>query len=221
MKFISSQSDNPDSVFNSDPFLDIVANSIGALFFVLIYVALSAFSASGKLNTPILRETRTYSVIIECRNNTVFYPQIDSLRKSSGLILNSIIKGKKYLSYSDLDEVKQIKISNNYYTNTVYSQIDQDGTIKFLDIIAPIPFAKGESEKEIVNIQSKFMMQLNSYDPNNNHIFFYVRNDSFEVFHLARKLAMQKGFRTGWEPMKKESNIIYGLGGGFSSEKVY
>lgn len=221
MKFFSSQSDSPDSAFNSDPFLDIVANSIGALFFVLIYVALSAFSASGKINTPILKETRTRSVIIECRNNTVFHPKTDSLRKSSSLILNSIISGKKSLSYSDLDEIKLIKISNNFYTNTIYSQIDQDGTIKFLDILAPIPYAKGESEKEIEHLQSQFMMQLNKLDPKQHHIFFYVRNDSFEIFHIARKIAINQGFRTGWEPMKKESNIIYGRGGGFSSEKVY
>ena len=221
------EQNNIESLFNTDPFMDIVANAIGALFFVLISVALAAFGARGKINTPVLQSTETESLLVECRANTVFIPQIDSLTDYADSLFWDMVKskeGKASFSTRKADDYMETfnakEIGNEYYTVKYYFNYRDFEIVKS---IVPIADAKGETDKTIKSENSKIQTTLKKLDNKKYHIFFLVRDDSFEVFHKAREVVRSLGFQTGWEPMKTDLDLITGASGdsAFSLGKVY
>ncbi len=189
------------SFIGLDSFMDIVTNVMGALFFVIIYVALSASLAKGKETLPLAREADTERVIFECRANTAFYPEFEEM-------LEKISKLEEKNSTQDTD----IKIENAFYT---YKQ-ERKFTISNMYIIqyyakvfTPKPNSKGEDATQIEKENSKFQRELKKFDPEKHHILFIVRTDSFPVFHTARRIADKKGFKIGWEPYETDKPITF------------
>lgn len=175
---------NPD--MGLDSFMDIVTNVIGALFFILVYATLSSLGARGKVTLPMAREAETEAVFFECRGNTVLFPDIDGLRKQA--------EGKA-------DEWRRGTISNDYYV------------CRGLNAFEIVPDSRGETGALLAHEDSEFRAQLSLLDTNKQHLLFIVRTDSFEVFHAARRIAVDSGFRMGWEPYAEQRPLTFGAGG--------
>lgn len=198
-----------------DSFVDIVMNVMGALFFMVIYVGLSSHGLVGKITTPVGTPSQTKPVFIECRNNTVFKPDIDELLNRSVSTLSQCV-GPDFSRIPRCEELlNQKPVTNRYY-------IARPRALKCPGISGPYASATldmmagslGENSYEIQSPDSAFQRELKRLDPKRQHVVFMVRADSFAAFQAARSLARKRGFRAGWEPFEKSGTLGGGCPGG-------
>jgi len=189
----------------------VILSAIGALFFVVIYVALSAYGLSAKITTPLVGPADTMPVHFECRNNTLFKPDFTDLLDRTVAAFEQCLAQ----SYSRIPACEQTlaarPIGNQFYTTKIRALQCAGDTKPFPGIsLLPVPGSKGEGLLELQDRNSEFQRELAALDPQKNHLIFWVRSDSFAVFHAARRLARKLGFRAGWEPI--DANLQLGLG---------
>jgi len=180
-----------------DSFMDILFNVIGAFFFVLVYVALSSSGARGKVTLPMVSPAETKEVFFECRHDTVLFPDIEGLRAQAS---NAVARAGRS-DYGAGRDLRSMGVTNSFYV-TVNS-----------GHFVPVPESRGETSFQAGQEGSLFREHLARFDPANRHVFFIVRTDSFEVFHGVRKIALECGFRIGWEPYDKDRALTFGSSG--------
>ncbi|MGH0037142.1 MAG: hypothetical protein ACQGVK_19130 [Myxococcota bacterium] len=56
----------------------------------------------------------------------------------------------------------------------------------------------GLSDKDLRDPHSRYAMRLQTLDPEEHYLLFYVWSDSYEVYLTARRIAEDAGFRVGW-----------------------
>jgi hypothetical protein len=212
------------SILGLDSLMDVVTNIIGALFFVIIYAVLTSFDLQGKINTPIFVTSDTKPIIAECRNNTLFFPEEDKMLDETVEFLKRLIDKGVEDWQKVAEALNQTDIKNKFY-HLRMDMVREEGRLVPVIIFKPIKEARGEDELEITKETSSFQQALSRLNPQNQHIFFYVREESISIFHLARNLATQRGFKVGWEPFKSNQNfsVILGdvkSGSGFDPHKV-
>jgi hypothetical protein len=191
-----SRSRSTGEILGIDSLLDVVTNVIGALFFVIIYTVLSGMDIQGTITTPpMVSQTNTKPVYFECRNKTIIFPDIDGLVKE----MIDTTSGK----------IAKSAAENNFYKAQL--GLGNRGLLVRLD---PIAEATGENEQNLRNVASSYQQKLNDFSSQEYHIFFFVREDSIELFHAARKVAKNKGFKVGWEPLHSATSLTLGGGGG-------
>ena len=172
-----------DSFPGLDSLIDTTTGIIGALVFVLVYATLSSLGARARITTPLVSTGTTTGVMFECRKRTAFY--IQDVRDWA----------------ESTPEERHGSFENDYYKNVT------DTSFK------PRKRARGENASELKKSDSEFRRELRKLDPKTQHVFFLVRTDSFDVFHVARKVAMEEGFKVGWDPLKVDIGIGWGGGG--------
>lgn len=189
----------------------VILSAMGALFFVVIYVALSASGLSARITTPLVSPTDTAPVYFESRNNRLFKPDFTELADRTIAAFNQCLGG----TYSRLGACEQAlaakPMQNKFYTTKIRALQCPGETkpypgISFLEM----PGAKGEGLLELQDPGSAFQRELAALDPRKNHLIFWVRSDSFAVFHAARRLSRKLGFRSGWEPIDAKLQLGFG-----------
>ena len=203
---------DPESFLGLDSFMDIVTNVIGALFFVVIYAAMSAFGAKGKVTTPMLSVSDTEAIFFECRGNTVLFPDVDKLLEESNEVWKQTEKDGISVRMR-VEKLNEAKVGNSFYTFVL--ELKTFGNIIFdaTETLVPVSGSRGENASEFQREDSSFRRELARLDPKKHHIFFMVRTDSFEVFHTARRVAIKQGFRVGWDPIEVDDPLRFGSGG--------
>lgn len=197
---------NPEVIM--EPFLDIVTNVIGVLFFVIIHITLSASRAKGLVTTPLSQVTDTEPISVECAGGKAFFSHAEELLEQAGRIIDQTLSEDG--SWSDVErQIEEANIHNLFYTLHLVVQWSGDITIE-LEVST---HDHGETSRELQKSTSTFRQELEKLDPAKNHVFFRVRPDSLEAFYTARRLATETGFRTGWEPYEIGSSIRFGPGG--------
>jgi len=187
------------SFIGLDSFMDIVTNVIGALFFVVVYAALSSLGAKGKLTLPLLSESATEPVTFECRKNTVIYPDLENFMKKLQEVID---RHKGQGSDAIMEALEKAQIKSDYYQLRNKLRVEQTAG------------PPGETGRELSAGSSNFRRRLAKLDPSKHHVFFIVRADSFEVFRTARSVAVEMGFKVGWEPFETNSHLSVGGGSG-------
>jgi len=206
----SSSGQDMNNFLGLDSLMDIVTNVMGALFFVVVFAALSSFEARGKVTTPIASTGSTKGIVFECRSNTILFPDFDGLH-------DQIDKKVKEMKTQDVlklvDLLREAKIGNDFYT--FVPKIIFRGNYIYLSMpFVPVSGSQGEDTRAIQPNNSKYQTKLRELDSKKNHIYFLVRADSFEIFQEARRIAVKNGFQVGWEPMPTDSPISFGTGKG-------
>jgi hypothetical protein len=194
-----------------DSFLDIVTNVIGALFFVVIYAALSAFGAAGKITMPMASPAETQRILIECRGNTVFFTDVDSMVARSNQVWAQAARTAPGFN-ARLARLRAANIRNAFYEYRPEVRTDALST-GIIDTFVPIAGALGETGVQIRESDSVFRKRLAAYDPAKYHVIFLTRTDSFEAFHAARSVVLASGFRVGWEPLDVGDPLRFSSGG--------
>jgi hypothetical protein len=196
-----------------DSFMDIVTNVMGALFFVVVYAALSSFSAKGIVFTPKVSEGETERVIFECRGNTVLYPDVDGLIQRSNEEWRRIGSDEPVTGWDRVSRINQRKLGNRFYRYELTVGV-YDGRYYGTDLLIPLLDQLGESGAEIeLERDSEYGKHLSRLDRTKQHVFFLVRDDSFEVFQTARRIALKRGFGVGWEPWGSSDTLRFSGGG--------
>jgi len=78
--------------------------------------------------------------------------------------------------------------------------------------------ARGESLARALSGSSRFMRTFRRTNPRTHFVDFVVRDDSFELFRGLRDAVVRKGYRYNWTPLKKDTKIVAGPGGGQQEE---
>jgi|GEM_PF-3547816 len=194
------------SVLGLDSLMDVVTNIIGALFFVIIYVILSSSDMRAKVTTVVPATLAdTEPIMVECRNNTVFFPNNEELVEKIREVARVLAKQGAPATADIVAAFQQADIKDNYYQ--VVCRQDGDG-LKIA--IEPRSDAKGENEIQITKEASTFQQALKKNDPKKHHFFFVVREDSISVFYIARYEAMKKGFKIGYHPLLRDAAFTLG-----------
>lgn len=203
--------------------MDIVTNVIGVLFFVLVYASLVAIQSRNApaepevtkveahvaVNTPVLSKGETEPVILVCANNKVLYPRIELLLDRAKAIINQILPDKTLRTESELSSIRSaIEQANIRNRDFELHFIGMSLRLNFIDQ------SRGDTAATLQDGQSEFGQALAEFNSNRQHIFFIVDNDSFEVFHAARKAAVDTGFKAGWEPKEQGKPIMINFFGG-------
>lgn len=193
----------------TDSLLDIVMNVVGVSFFILVYVFLEASGAVHVERLPIAHQGGTKPVMFEVAGSRLHRIETDPLDER----LKEELKAFRTSPESLPDFLRRLErgaISNG--THHVSLRILGGrvvGLVYTLEEDAP-----GETVAGLMAKGSRFRALLAELDPDEHHLFFLVREDSFPVFREARAAALASGFGSGWTPMEVDKPIVFGLGGG-------
>ena len=203
------------SAVGLDSFVDIVMNVMGTLFFVIIYIALSANGLKGKITTPMLTPGVTQPVFFELRDKQVFKLDANDLIEKGVAAFRQCERQSGPAQKACEDRVREIGVGNEWYSVKVFPircPARPDPNEIGLSIV-PRPEAAGESAGQFNAGSSTFSRELSGLDPRQQHVFFFVRDDSFALFHSVRSFVKGKGLMTGWMPLATGESITSGCGG--------
>jgi len=204
-------------IFGLSAVVAVMMNALGALIVIVIYMALSARGFTAKIATPLISATDKKAVIFECRENTVFKPDIGDLQDRTLAAFSQCV-GSDYSRLQTCENLLATRPVHNAYYSTKAFAVRCPGETKpvVAMTLQEVPGSKGESLLELQDPDSVFHRELAQLDPQRVYVFFYVRGDSFAVFQSARKAARKLGFRAGWEPFERKTVLGSGCGGGQS-----
>lgn len=188
------------SEINLDSLLDILSNVVGVMVLLAVMTVLSSQNIQLSLGTPLLRDPPAGSepLKFEVRGNHLY--QIDErvmeerrktafhrYRQETGGEPFGRLRSVVYDKYDIGDTNYRVKFEwaggrNNY-------------------IYQPRSDAVGDSISELAAGQSRFEALLKRQNPKNYYLSFIVRDDSFEAYNAAKRIAEKYGFATGWEPI--------------------
>lgn len=72
---------------------------------------------------------------------------------------------------------------------------------------------RGEDEKSVTGVRSRFRQLLARVDRTKYFIRFYVCSDSFDIYVTGRRLISELGLQAGWEPQNADWTYSTSLGG--------
>lgn len=188
-----------ESTLNFDSLLDILSNVVGLMILVAVVTVLNSRDITISLGTPILQDppADAQRILFECRDNRVVY--VDDVTIDRQIVQRIGAYQKKHgrrPSRRELPDVfRQADVGSKHYR--VQAEIGRSGTFFVYEPRRP---EWGETIAALHGPKSEYTDLLGSLDPKEHFVFFIVRNDSFEVFRAARRMARQRGLATGWHP---------------------
>lgn len=194
----------------TDSFMDIVTNVLGALFFVVIYAALAAVGAEGTVDVPLTKSSNTIGALFECRGNTAFFPDFDTGLAQARERLNKLLEDGKSDVAALEEELTHAAIGNRFYRYEPNFYRDEFGVLRLQPVFRFQDGQRGETGPEIEVSTSALRREFAKLDPAKQHVYFLVREDSFEVFRTARHVAIQMGLNVGWTPMINSEIVAFG-----------
>jgi len=171
---------------NLDSFLDILTNTIGALILIAVLVSLTSLHLVFRISTPVHRLTDKTHLVFECRENRLI--PVDLVHYQS--------------LFEDSQQVSEME--DNYYR--VKRVADK------LTLTGKRGGNVGETIVQARNPLSDFQFKLASGDAARQFVFFLVRPDSYDMYHVAKEIAKERQFDVGWEPFPEDKKITFGRG---------
>lgn len=189
-------------------FCDILTISISGLFMATIITVFEATKIPELSMTPKSIPTTKAAAFFECRNDQVFFVDKDGLDNEVTKLLSTLnpsIRGGDLSQF--LKALQGQEVGNEYYkVDPRYLLVGRMG-LEARDGV------RGEGGEQIGSPKSRYQTVLARLDPERQYIAFLVRDDSFNVFREARKLADKAGYDTGWELLGADEPIKFGEGG--------
>ena len=203
---------------NLDSFLDIMTCLVGVLVLILILTSLDAGQIKVLIMTPLERETVKQQVYIECRSNELFYIDLPGLRQKVREALDT--EAPKYIEKASdrmvglMHAYQKLDVQDdNYKVILTYSMLDQMG----------VQLKSGVSGYTIKGFGSEkptdwFGKILTAMDADKQILSFKVRDDSYQMFKLARALAWHAKVDVMYELLDVKDPMRFPLGGMMSTE---
>jgi hypothetical protein len=189
-------------------FCDILTISISGLFMATIITVFEATKIPELKMTPRAIPTNKTPAFFECRGEEVFYVNKDDLDAQVAKKLSQLNPGVRSGDLSQfLKAIQGEVIGNDDY------RVDPKFLLVGVMALEPQPGTKGERIEQIKSRNSRFQGVLQQLDKENQYIAFLVRDDSFDVFRVARIEADKAGFDVGWELLGVDEPIKFGQGG--------
>jgi hypothetical protein len=189
-------------------FCDIVTITTAALFFCLLVTVQEAVKIPVFRPTPRAKNTSKQGIMFECRTNELFFVDTAGLQDQVEKLMSTLNPGVRG---GDIESF--LKALQGQEVGNVYYKVDPRYLLVGKMGLEARPGVAGETMAEMDDTSSKFQAILSQLDKKKQYIAFLVRDDSFNIFRKARKIADEAGFDTGWELLGIDEPIMFGEGG--------
>ncbi|HMP88601.1 MAG TPA: hypothetical protein PJ991_00285 [Kiritimatiellia bacterium] len=197
-----------ESSVSLDSFLDILTCLQGVLMLIIITTGIDAAQTKIVVATPIELAGNEKPIFIECRNNQLFLVPHLEARQAVQMKQLEILRNRRAAgqdSVAMLEAVGQSDIDIGDYI------IDFTRFLSGQIALMPKTEARGyvinSAEGETAN--TWFGGILHRMDPENERINFLVRDDSFEIFKLARIVAWTKNVKVTYSLISRNEPLIF------------
>ena len=192
---------------NLDSFLDIMTCLVGVLVLIIILTGLDAAQIRVLIPTPMEYDTDKRPIFIEARNNQLFLVPVSDLQQMAEDSMRRLSRE----AGGNLDRLltlmqEEDTATEHYRIDLTYFMVGQFGVIS-------VPGSTGYALTDWQNETSRdwFGSILSRMDPEQEMISFLVRDDSFDVFKIARHLAWLSEVDVGYELMSLDEPIRFGM----------
>ena len=198
---------------NLDSLMDILTCTVGLMLFIVIFAVIEAQGVRIKMFTPMVKDAPANSgrKLFICKNGRIrFFDSVNSIEK---------LLGNWKLSYKNVPAIVESANKKNITDGYFDYKLDYDqwtegdwyqGQTNYRSIILIVNERgdkKGETADQLKFNTAEFREIIEKFNKNNVWIAFSVDTKSFEVFREARKICVENGFITGWDP----ADIIFPL----------
>lgn len=193
---------------NLDSFLDIMTCLVGVLVLIIILTGLDAAQIQVLIPTPMEYETDKRPIFIEARNNQLFRIPVGELQDRVDAAVRNISRETGGRSAERLlGMMQELDIrTEQYQVDLTYFMVGQFGVV-------PIAGVQGYELNNWRQETSRdwFGSILSGIDPEEEFLAFLVRDDSFEVFKIARHLAWVAKVEVAWDLLSMRETIRFGM----------
>lgn len=176
---------------NLDSFLDVLTCLQGILMLVIIATGIDAAQTKVLIPTPIERQSNKQPVYLECRGNRIYPMDVPELARQARIQMMAISQQAAGDQMKLMQALGDLRVTNEFYeVDLTYYLLGQLVINPKTDGTAP----KGYELEELSTFSSdNFMVHLlNDFDGDKRRIVLIVRDDSFQVFKVAQRLAFLK-----------------------------
>lgn len=172
---------------NLDSFLDILTCLQGILMLVIIATGIDAAQTKVLIPTPIERVSTLAPVYLECRNNKLFPLDSFDLAQRVRTELSRITQEFADNPLELIKRYQSLRVVDDYY------EVDLSYYMMGQLVIRPRADAVRDGyelpDNTTFATKNYFVDFLNKFDKDNKRIVLIVRDDSFQVFKVAQRLA--------------------------------
>lgn len=153
----------------------------------------------------------------ECIEDSICPLENKKVDASVSAFMESLPEPNLYNIETILKRLNQFSIKTAHYQiyRSIRYSYNQDSLVS-KTTYEPLEAVSDESIEKINQSRSAFQADLQSLDPQADYIVFIVRENCFATFRRARKIAWDRGFKVGWEPMPVLDEITFTSGEGCS-----
>lgn len=194
---------------NLDSFLDIMTCLVGVLVLIIILTGLDAATIQVVIPTPMEYDTEKRPIFIEARNNELFRVPVTELQAEVDVAMRRLRdeaagnRDRLFQMMQDLDlEYEGFRVDLSYFLM---------GQFGILPVEETPGYALRDWNRETA--RDWFGSILANMDTEEEFLSFIVRDDSFEVFKIARHLAWLADAHVGYELVPREEPIRFGASG--------
>jgi len=196
-----------------DSFLDILTCLQGVLMLIIITTGIDAAQTKVMIATPMEMVGNERPVYIECRNNELFLIPIAEAREAVRAKAQELTEIRKKTSNisdvlqavgtADVDIGAYVLDFSRYLGGKIAlrPKLDENGVVVFPG------HDMGETGKETES--GWFGNIIANMDIENERIVFKVRDDSFDIFKLARVYAWTKKAKVTYELLSSADPLIF------------
>ncbi len=198
---------------NLDSFLDIMTCLVGVLVLIIILTGIDASQIRVLIPTPMQYGTDKRPVFIEARNNELFLVPVEDLQTRA----NDELRRIRTEAQGQTDKLL-ILLSNAQVEDEAY-RVELNYALMGQIAFRPREGARGYALQDVAregpsDWLGRIIVNLNKEE---EMITFLVRDDSFQVFKLARHLAWVEKVDVSYELLDVDQPIMFGLLGTRSS----
>ncbi|MGE0469697.1 MAG: hypothetical protein AB7L09_13040 [Nitrospira sp.] len=218
MRFIRRRSDQEPSLV---PLADMLTNTVGILFFILVFTVLAAGGVVVPKRLPMEHATKAEPAHFVCAGNRLLpFDNVTLIKK----LLDPLGQPRSFADVEPwIQRYNTRRVEDPFFVitgegKTVYTGDSFSRQVRLVLRAKVEPKAdSGTPVGDLRHPASVFQESINRLDPHKLFIHFIVKPDCLEPFTEARAIAIEKGFRTGWFPQSSDE-IILDLGGSGGSE---
>ncbi len=196
------------SSVNLDSFLDIMTCLVGVLVLIIILTGLDAAQIQVLIPTPMEFDTHKRPIFIEARNNQLFRIPVEDLQRQVDAAVRNISRdaaGSGVERLMGLMQELDIR-TDQHQVDLTYFMVGQFGVV-------PIEGASGYELRNWREETSRdwFGSILSNLNPEEEFLAFLVRDDSFEVFKIARHLAWVSNVAVAYDLLSMRETMRFGM----------
>lgn len=190
-----------------DSFLDIMTCLVGVLVLIIILTGVDASQIRVLIPTPMMHETDKRPIFIEARNNQLFRLPVSELRQEAASALERIAREAGGDTEKMLTLMQELSPrTDNYEVDMTYSLT---GQLAISPLKGPTGYELKDFEKETAS--DWFGSIVDQMDKEEEMLTFLVRDDSFQVFKIARALAWLEEVEVSYALLSVNQPIKFGL----------